>query len=137
MQGKIFTATLVALLLGTLLAGSAFGADGQSMVITTSGPVRIPGHVLPAGQYELRLMPGNNMVAVSSADGSKSYGEFFVLAVTRNSAAAKAEVALKQTNPDGVSRLAAWFFPGQEDGYSLVYPAAKHNATLMAQGAGK
>ena len=51
-------------------------AYNQSMIFTFSGPVAIPGVVLPAGTYQFKLAdPGTeaNVVQILSDDGSQVY----------------------------------------------------------------
>ncbi len=137
MQRKIFAAGLVALLLGTLMASPAMAADNDYlMMITTNVPVQIPGHVLPAGKYNFRLLPDGTRVQISAADHSRIYGAFFVVGTSR-AAAGPAQVLVGQAADNGSRLLSAWFFPGQHEGYALMYPARARNATLLAKGAGK
>jgi hypothetical protein len=95
--------------------------------VTFSGPVQIPGVVLPAGTYIFKLEgpdTGNGLVQVRSKDGKTIYGTFFSLPETLSAPAGEVIVALykggKATgSPEAIK---AWFYPGETTGFEFVYP---------------
>ena len=101
-----------------------------ALTLTVNQPVEIPGHVLQAGNYTLEVNPFDKMVLVST-DAGKAIGLFPVIASTRVKASGAPDVVLAETSGT-MMRIAEWYFSGDVNGYSFVYPKAKHRAVLSA-----
>ncbi len=99
-------------------------------IVTVSRPVQIPRHTLQPGQYSFRLLNSGMEVAVASLDGSTFYGNYIVNRTTRNRA--EGGLVYTEETPGGPERISSWFFPGQLDGYSFVYPRTKHGLVAKA-----
>ncbi len=93
------------------------------MIVTTSRPLEIPGQVLEPGQYSFRLLTSGTEVAVARLDGSKSYGNLAIGPSWRRNG--ESGLLAVQKDAGGPNRLVSWFFPGQSDGYSFLYHAAR------------
>ncbi len=95
----------------------------------------IPGHVLPPGDYVFRLMDENfypGFVQITSSNGN-DYG--FVQAFpSRRQNAGNSSVLLSPPDQAGLSRVTAWYFPGEKYGYEFIYTKRQiRNADLIAQ----
>jgi LPXTG-motif cell wall-anchored protein len=126
----------VALILGV---GSAWAQQPVDMrtYFTFSGPVALPGVTLPAGKYLFRLADASNrdVVQVLSADGRTPYAMFFIHRVNRPEAPARPEVRFMETAAGMPSAVRTWWYPGERNGYELVYP--REQARLLAKGTGE
>ena len=92
------------------------------MTVRTTQPLQIPGRVLAPGEYVFRLINSDEEVEIMRADGAESYGTFRVMpAYTRNPGDGR--VVTQEDSDGGPDRLDSWYFPAQQDGYALAYPA--------------
>ncbi len=123
--------TAMLCILGGALAlthASALRADEWNKLtkITFSGPVEVPGKVLPAGTYIFKLLdsPSNrNVVEIYNAD--QTHLEDLVLAVAdqRLRPTTHKNVIQFSERPAGSPvALKAWFYPGSTQGEEFVYP---------------
>jgi hypothetical protein len=97
----------------------------QSMVVTFSGPVEIPGAVLPAGTYEFRLAnptTDRSLVEVLSADGTRSYALLFTNATARTNPTDEPVVNLEERAAGSPEAIRSIFYPGNTTGMAFVYP---------------
>jgi len=101
------------------------------LTVTVARPVQIPGHVLQPGQYSFRLIDSDNAVAVSRLDGSKFYGNYFIIPTSRDRAGDGA-VYTQESQGGGFDRIASWYYPGELNGYSFIYPKTKHAQVAKA-----
>lgn len=118
-------AFVVAFALSAFLFGEvAAHADesDQSTKLTFSAPVQIPGQVLPAGTYLIKLTnPDNlNVVQILSSDGTHLYGNFETISAQRGEPTDDTAVTLAE-QPDGPAVLVKWFYPGRTTGHEFVY----------------
>ena len=105
-------------------------------LFTFSGPVALPGIVLPAGQYLFRLADphsSTNVVQVLNADGSRHYGLFFTIAAERLEPASSPEVRFMETASGTPAAIRTWWYPGERRGYEFIFP--KEQARRLATGA--
>lgn len=106
----------------------------QKTVFTFSGPVEIPGQVLPAGTYVFKLLdsPGNrNIVEVFNADESHCYGMFLAIPDQRLKPASNPIITFHERAEGAPEAVRAWFYPGDTFGHEFVYPKVK--ATELAK----
>jgi hypothetical protein len=95
-----------------LLAGLGFLAgmvpratadeSDQKTVVTFSGPVEIPGQVLPAGTYIFKLADSSsdrNVVQVFNEDGTHLYGTFLAIPPQRQYPATSRSSRSKNEQP--------------------------------------
>src|ERR1017187_6100618 len=134
---KIIKAVLVVLalsVLGALLAPQA-GADewNKKTVITFSQPVEIPGQILPAGTYTIKLVDlasERHVVQFLDADGIKVIATVLALNNWRLRPTGKTVVNFAERTGDNPEALKAWFYPGDNFGQEFVYP--RHRAIELA-----
>lgn len=132
--------SLIAVLCGLALTAAAFpgvaSADeaDRRTIITFSGPVEIPGRVLPAGKYEFRLVDSSdtqNVVQISTADGKQVIATLLTIPTYRTRTPGKTIVTFSRRAPGAPEAIRAWFYPGIDDGEEFVYP--KTRAVAIAQ----
>jgi hypothetical protein len=128
-----------------LLAGLAFlggvvpraRADewNQKTVFTFSGPVEVPGQVLPAGTYVFKLADSSsnrNIVQVFGQNEKHLYGTFLAIPDSRLKPAGKPIITFDETPAGSPQAVRAWFYPGDTYGHQFVYPKPKAVALAKA-----
>jgi len=131
-----------ALALGGFLALTSFLAQpvradewNKKTDFQFSGPVQIPGHVLPAGKYAFQLLDSGtdrNIVQVFSED---SDGKDILVATLmaipdyRSETPDKPIVNFEERRAGTPEAIHSWFYPGENTGWAFVYPKGE---TLMA-----
>ena len=123
--------------LGALLTVAAavqgLRAEGmnEKAIFTFSGPVQIPGRVLPAGTYVFRpLALYSHTVVILNANESKAIATEFTVPVTASHASAKGQVQIEERAGSKIEAIRSIFVPNSLTGYEFVYSgeAAQHNA---------
>lgn len=100
----------------------------QKTIFTFSGPVEIPGQVLPAGTYVFKLADSQsdrNVVQVFSKDERHLIGTFLVVPDERLKPAGKPIITFDERASDSPEAIKAWFYPGENYGHEFVYPKPK------------
>ncbi len=100
----------------------------QKTTITFSGPVEIPGQVLPAGTYVFKLadsMSDRNIVEVFNKDENHLYGIFLAIPDYRLKPADKPIITFEERATGAPEAVRAWFYPGENYGHDFVYPKVK------------
>ena len=130
----------VALLVGFAIASVLFlevaaHADemDQSIKITFSQPIQIPGQILSAGTYLFKLADPNDLdvVYVFNAEGTRLYASLDTITAERRQPTGDTVVVLAE-QPDGrPETLVKWFYPGNTSGHELVY--SKQEEQQLAQ----
>jgi hypothetical protein len=116
---------VAALVLASGLMAGTVRADefDQAIQVTFSGPVQIPGQVLPAGTYWFELIDERNpqTVLILSHDRSRSYGIINTIARERSVANSNAFFTLAKRGAGEPEAVVAWFYPGNTIGHQFVY----------------
>ena len=120
---------LVALAL--VLFGAAFVPRAQAdewnktTVMTFSQPVEIPGQILPAGTYTIKLVnldSERHAVQFLDADGIHVIATVLAINNWRLHPTGKTVVTFAERSGDNPDALKAWFYPGDNFGQEFVYP---------------
>jgi hypothetical protein len=118
------------------MAPRALADDWNQMTIFTfSGPVEIPGRVLPAGTYVFKLADSSsnrNIVQVFSKNEQHLYGTFLAIPDARLQPAGKPIITFDETPAGSPEAVRAWFYPGENYGHQFVYPKPKAVALAKA-----
>jgi hypothetical protein len=137
MDMKIVKTVLVVLTLTLLGAifGSGVRADdwNKKTVMTFSQPVEIPGQILPAGTYTIKLVnldSDRHIVQFLDADGIKVIATVLAINNWRLRPTGETVVKFAERAGDNPEALKAWFYPGDNFGQEFVYP--KHRAIELA-----
>jgi LPXTG-motif cell wall-anchored protein len=125
--------TMIALLcvgsLGLIMPKRASADEwNQKTVFTFSGPVEIPGQVLPAGTYVFKLLDSQSdrdIVQVFNKNQDHLYGTFLAIPDYRLRPSGKTIVTFEERAAGAPEAVRAWFYPGENFGHEFVYPKAK------------
>jgi hypothetical protein len=129
MKMKIIKTTVVVLALAmfNLIFVSNARADewNKKTVMTFSQPVEIPGQVLPAGTYTIKLVDiasERHVVQFLSADGIHVIATVLAINNWRLHPTGETVVKFAERAGDNPEALKAWFYPGDNFGQEFVYP---------------
>jgi hypothetical protein len=104
------------------------GEWNERTQLTFTGPVEIPGKVLPAGTYTFQLMNSDsnrNIVEVFNKNRTKLYAVVMAIPDYRMTPASKTVVTFEERPSDTPEAIHAWFYPGELYGQEFVY----HNSS--------
>lgn len=118
----------------TLLPGARADQWNQKTVFTFSGPVEIPGQVLPAGTYVFKLAntQSRHIVQVFSKDEKRLFSTFIALPAYRHHLSDKTIITFDERPVGSPEAIKAWFYPGRNDGHEFVYPKTEALALAKA-----
>jgi hypothetical protein len=97
----------------------------QSIKITFSQPVQIPGRVLPAGTYWFVLpddITQRHQVRIFDAGRTMLYVTLFTIDSDRPQPTDKTAVTLAQRGSAQPQAIVSWFYPGNTIGHEFLYP---------------
>ena len=129
MYRKMFTGMICLMLFG----GTFFAPKGQAdesdkkTIVTVNEPIQVPGKVLPAGTYVLKLLESNDrtLVAIYNADETHLITMIQGIPDSRMETPGKAILQLEERPSGQPEALKAWFYPGDNAGVEFVYPTQK------------
>ena len=125
MYRKMFTGMTCLILFGATFFVPKVQADESDMktIMTVNEPIQVPGKVLPAGTYVLKLLNPNDrtLVAIYNADEMHLITTIQGIPDYRATTPDKAILQL-ENQPEGPKALKAWFYPGYDSGVEFVYP---------------
>ncbi len=124
--------------LGCLMPTAKADDWDQKTVFTFSGPVEIPGQVLPAGTYVFKLADSSsdrNIVQVFNRNMNHLYGTFLAIPDYRLRPADKTIITFAERPAGSPEAVKAWFYPGENYGHDFVYPKSKALALAKANNA--
>lgn len=119
--------------LGTLVAVPLFTMPAaasdwdKKTVVTINEPVEIPGRVLPAGQYVMKLanVPENrDVIQIFNKSESRLIATVLAVPDYRLNPPSGTVITLETRNPKSPEAIKAWFYPGDNIGYEFIYPQA-------------
>ena len=129
MYRKMFTGVICLMLLGGTFFVSKARADesDKKTIMTVNEPVQVPGKVLPAGTYVLKLLDSNDPTLVAIYNADEMHLITTIQAIPGFRAEAPDKVILQfEERPSGQPEaLTAWFYPGDNFGVEFVYPTQK------------
>jgi hypothetical protein len=119
------------IIIGMVIAFAAFfeltaHADelDQTTILTFSQPVQIPGRVLPAGTYVLKLASNasdRNLVEIFNSDQTHLYGMFQTMPTERRDPTDHTSITFAEEGGGNPEALLKWFYPGRLTGHEFVY----------------
>jgi hypothetical protein len=122
-------------MLGAVLPQVKADVWNQQTQFTFSGPVEVPGRVLPAGTYVFKLLDSQsdrNIVQIFNKDQTHLYATFPTVADYRLTPAGKTVLTFEERAADSPEAVRAWFYPGENYGHQFVYPKVKALALAKA-----
>src|ERR1700733_10783231 len=140
MKMKIIKTGLAVLTLAVfgLICVSSAQADewNKKTVMTFSQPVEIPGQVLPAGTYTIKLVDiasERHVVQFLDADGIHVIATVLAINNWRLHPTGETVVKFAERAGDNPEALKAWFFPGDNFGQEFVYPKTRAVELAVAE----
>ena len=125
LKSNLVLGSCVAVLAGLLAARGASGSIPHTNYLTFSAPFALPGVSLPAGTYVFDVLTdSNNVVRVTSRDGSRTYLTAFTMTVQRPKGLPVTRQILFNEVPAGTTpSVKVWFPIGHAVGHEFVYQA--------------
>jgi hypothetical protein len=119
-----------------MLSAPVLRADefNKMTYLTFSGPVQVPGVVLPAGTYMFKLADpdsGRRVIQVWDKEGTKLYTTLLTIPDQMMEAKDDPVVLFTETPSGEPQAVKSWFYTGERNGYEFVYP--KDQAMKIAQ----
>jgi len=128
-MNKLQTKMLLVGLGALTLLPSAWAENwNQKTTFTFSGPVEIPGQILPAGTYLFKLadsISNRNIVQVFNKDQNHILGTFLAIPDYRLRASEKGIIRFEERPAGSPQAIKAWFSPHRNFGHEFVYPKAR------------
>lgn len=118
----------------TMLPAAKADESNQRTVMTFSGPVEVPGQVLPAGTYVFKLAnspSSRNIVQIFNEAENRVFGTFLAIPDYRMQPAEKTIIRFEERAAGSPQAIKAWFYPGKSYGHEFVYP--KKDAIELAK----
>ena len=118
--------TFFAALVLSIAAVSTYADDwDKATKITVNKPFEIPGMVLPAGTYMIKLVDiagERHVVRFFSEDESKVYATRIAIPDFRLETTGKTSMTFYEAEAGSPPPLHAWFYPGHQFGVEFAYP---------------
>jgi hypothetical protein len=124
-------ATAAALLITGTAAAQEIELEGR-LTVTFSGPVEIPGEVLPAGTYVFEMLKGGSLTRILSSNELHIYATLLTVPEEQQEPSGDGAVILHKNDQGGPARVDAWFVPGDPVGSEFVYKKEGHKSVESA-----
>ena len=111
-----------------VLPAAQASTSDQATKFVFSGPVEIPGCILPAGTYWFVLQPNDSdrhIVQVFSQDWSKVYATVLAVPTYRQEPKGETELKFAERPRQKPEALLKWYYPGLTTGHEFLY-SQKH-----------
>lgn len=135
---RVLKIALVVLTILVIAGAVAVPAQAQrwdkDTQVTINHPVEIPGRVLDAGTYRLRVLglsTARNVIQVWNADGTNVIATVLCIPDYRLEPTGDTVLEFHERRAGSPPALRAWFYPGENYGHEFVYP--KLRAVELAQ----
>jgi hypothetical protein len=131
----LINATIGLVVLGALLVPNVRADEWDKKTsVTFSGPVQVPGTILPAGTYVFKLADSDgdrNIVEIFDAHETQLITTVLAIPDYRMQTPDNTIISFDEPLPGQPEALKAWFYPGDNYGVEFVYP--KQTATALAE----
>ncbi|HLM99280.1 MAG TPA: hypothetical protein VK335_08375 [Bryobacteraceae bacterium] len=113
-------------LLGSVAISPLAKADevNQQTTVKLSGPVEVPGRVLPAGEYVFKLADNpseHGIVQIFNEDQRQLVATIFTVPTSRAKSTDGSVITLEERPTGNPEALGKWFFAGQTEGVEFLY----------------
>ena len=115
---------LFALCIG-LISSAKADEYNKKTIVTFSGPVEVPGKVLPPGTYVFKLLDSTsnrNIVQIYDKDEKKLLATILAVPDYRLMPSDKPVITFEERPSGAPEAIRAWFYPGDTYGQQFVYP---------------
>jgi hypothetical protein len=102
----------------------------RKTVVNFSGPVEIPGQILPPGTYVFKLVnlpDARNVVQIQNEDQSFTYATLLTVNTWRSRPTNHTRFLFDERSGDQPEALQTWYYPGDTRGLDFIYPAYDYN----------
>lgn len=124
-------------LVSGLMAGRVrAGENDQSIKVTFSQPVMVPGHLLPAGTYWFEVMGRDDRQTVRILNENRSRTCAILQTISQDrpeTSSSGTEITIAEGTGGEPPAVLAWFFPGWMTGHEFVYPKDVEKELAMAK----
>jgi hypothetical protein len=130
---KLLSFALVIAVLAVLTPTARAQMLEERIRVTFSGPVELPGEVLPAGTYIFEAVENGHLTRVVSADRNQVCATLMTIPEERKEPMEKPTVILGESATRTPQRVEAWFYPGDSIGNEFIYqkPSSGRNLASM------
>jgi hypothetical protein len=133
---KILVALMAVLFFVFLIVVTPANGDqwNKKTILTFTGPVELPGIVLPPGKYVFKLLDSlanRHIVQVFNESEDHIYATILAIPDFRLTPKDRTVVRFDERPAGSPEALRAWFYPGDNFGQEFVYP--KVRATELAR----
>jgi LPXTG-motif cell wall-anchored protein len=104
------------------------GVWDKRTTVSFSQPVEVPGHVLPAGQYVMKLadfQANRHVVQFMNTREDHVYAAAIAIPAYRAQATDKTAIGFYEARPGQPESMRYWYYPGENVGEEFVYPKAR------------
>lgn len=120
------TTALFAAAVGMVAVAPKAGADqwDKMTYVTTTGPVEVPGAVLPAGKYVFKLVDSSSdrhIVQVQNDRQNHTFTTFMAINDYRLQPTGHTVFTYYETAAGQPKAIRAWFYPGDNYGQEFIY----------------
>ncbi len=118
-------ALLVAVLVSALSPFAMADVANKQTKVTFSGPVEIPGKVLPAGTYTFRILDNvraRNVVEILNKGGQHLEAMLLTIPSYLQHPASGTIIRFQERPSNTPQAVKAWWYPGDNYGRQFVYP---------------
>jgi hypothetical protein len=129
---KLTLAALAATVLAVLTPNARAQMLEERERVTFSGPVEVPGVVLPAGSYIFEALENGHLTRILSADEKHVYATLFTVPEESREPVEKATVILGESLKGAPEKVEVWFFPGDSIGNEFIYQKARSGKDLAS-----
>ena len=132
---KILVTLVVGLGALSLLHTAKADEWNQKTVFTFSGPVEIPGQILPAGTYVFKLansQANRHIVQVFNEAEDHVLGTFLAIPDYHLRPSSQPIIKFIERTSGSPDAIKAWFYPGRHYGHEFVYPKTEAIALAIA-----
>ncbi|HXZ20485.1 MAG TPA: hypothetical protein VEG63_11085 [Candidatus Acidoferrales bacterium] len=122
---KVLSGFSILAFLAVMSLPAGAGGWSEETKVTFTGPVEVPGRVLPAGKYILKLFNSDserNIVEIWNGSGTRLLCTTFAVFVYRERPTGNAVVTLEERGGKTPEAVHTWFYPGNNLGLKFVYP---------------
>jgi len=121
--GSVLVTMLLVAIFGFVMAPGAF-ANGwnQRTTVTFSGPVEIPGQVLPAGTYVFKVVDlDRHFVQIFDQYERHLYATVSSIPELRSEPTGKTVMHFEERAAGSPQAIKTWFYPGEQTGREFIY----------------
>jgi hypothetical protein len=133
---KVVAIASLVLVSGLMAGRVRAGENDQSIKVTFSQLVMVPGHLLPAGTYWFEVMGKDDKqtVRILNEDQSRTCAVLQTINQDRPvTSGSGTEITIAEGTAGEPPAVLAWFYPGWMTGHEFVYPKPVEKKLAMAK----